>query len=414
LNTDGSPDLPFGGGDAGVLTQFASGPDDFSYNNDRALAVGIQGTNIVAAGFGDPTIEDPDGDGEEDESDFAVARYDSTGALDNNFGGDGKVTTDLRPTDSYDLGQGLALLPSNKVLVVGMAQLNPNETGDHTQGLALAQYGSDGNLDASFGTSNHPGIRILNFTTVPEQFRAVVRQPDGKIVAAGSYNDTLLVARYTATGADDLSFGTDTATSTTRTTWNSSACCEAWNGVALQPDGKIVTGGVTDPAGVGADFIVGRFLANGEVDHSWGRRCNGATRTDFGDSDAAQGIALDSSGRLVAAGYAGLDCALTRYLTTGGQADCTVPNTTIAGPSRTRKRRPVFRLGSNEGNVHFVCRIDGVVRQLPFKPCAATFRTPRLSLGGHLIQAKAIDAAGNTDASQARKKVKILRKRRRR
>ena len=54
-----------------------------------------------------------------------------------------------------------------------------------------------------------------------------------------------------------------------------------------------------------------------------------------------------------------------------------------------------------------------ITQSLSFN-ASASFQTPRLSLGGHLIQAKAIDAAGNTDASQARKKVKILRKRRRR
>jgi uncharacterized delta-60 repeat protein len=411
-STDPTPGTNFST-DGTLLTQFATGPDDFSYNNDHAQAVGVQADgDIVAAGYGDPTINDPNGDGEEDESDFAVARYDSNGALDAGFGGDGKVTEDLRPTDSYDLGNGLALLPGNKVLVVGMAQLNPNETGDHTQGLALAQFESDGDLDATFGTSNHPGIRILNFTTVPEQFRAVVRQPDGRIVAAGSYNDTLLVARFTAAGLDDLSFGNDTNTSTTRTTWNSSACCEAWNGVALQADGKILTGGTTDPSGVGSDFLVGRFLANGAVDHTWDRRCNGATRTDFGDSDAAQGIALDANGKLVTAGYAGVDFALARFLTAGGPADCTVPNTTIKGPRKTRKRRPTYRLISTEAGSHFTCRINGRGTSKPFFPCTSPFKMPRLKLGPTRFEARAIDAAGNVDQSPAFLKIKRIRRRR--
>ncbi len=415
LNTDGSldtnsdadPGTSFST-DGTVLTQFTStNPDDSSYNSDRALAVGVQGDgDIVAAGYGDPTTGAL---GYENESDFAVARYDSNGVLDNGFGGDGKVTEDLRPTDSYDIGNDLALLSGNKVLVVGMAQLNPNETGDHTQGLALAKFESDGDLDTTFGTSNHPGIRILNYTTVPEQFRAVAIQGDGRIVAAGSYNDNLLVARFTAAGLNDNSFGGDTITTTT---WNSSASDEAWNGVALQADGRIVTGGVTDPSGVGSDFIVGRFLANGEVDHSWDRRCNGATRTDFGDSDAAQGIALDANGKLVAAGYAGVNFALARFLTAGAPADCTVPNTTIVGPRKTRKKRPTYRLISTEAGSHFTCRINGRGTNKPFFPCTSPFKMPRLKLGPTRFEARAIDASGNADQSPAFLKIKRIRRRR--
>jgi uncharacterized delta-60 repeat protein len=88
--------------------------------------------------------------------------------------------------------------------------------------------------------------------------------------------------------------------------------------VALQPDGRIVAAGSTF-GGDGEDFALARYTANGDLDPSFGR--GGMVTTDFRGQDAAQAVAVEPDGRIVAAGTtqgSGLgtgagDFALARY-----------------------------------------------------------------------------------------------------
>ncbi len=50
-------------------------------------------------------------------SDFALARYNSNGTLDNSFDGDGKLTTDF--FGSYDIAYSLAIQTNGKIVVAG-------------------------------------------------------------------------------------------------------------------------------------------------------------------------------------------------------------------------------------------------------------------------------------------------------
>jgi uncharacterized delta-60 repeat protein len=393
LNTNGNLDTAgFGGGDGTLMTRFTDTPDDFTFDNDRAEAVGVQADgDIVAAGSGDPTIGGPNGN----ESDFAVARYNSDGLLDSGFGGDGRVTLDIAPTDSHDVGYDLALLPGNKVLVAGFEQ---NING---RGSALAQFDSSGLPDATFDGN---GIRIRNFEGVDE-LHAVARQPDGKLVVGGFIGDNFVVMRFNAVGTNDNTFdGNGYIT----TSFNSATFDQAWNDLALEGNGRIVTAGVGNQ-GSGGFWAVGRFFANGAVDRGFGT-CNGAARTSFGNG-GAEGMAIDGSGRVVVAGFGGNDFGVARYLTTGSGRDCTNPNTTIKGPSKTTKRRPVYRLISTEPGSTFRCRINGRNTSKPFNPCSSPFKMPRLKLGPTRFEVRAIDRSGNPDPSPAFKKIKRIRRR---
>ncbi len=87
-----------------------------------------------------------------------------------------------------------------------------------------------------------------DFLTGQDTARGVVVQPDGKIVVAGvamdrSNNQYTALARYNTDGSLDTTFGGGTGKETLSGVTNS-------NGVALQPDGKIVTTGssVTGPS----------------------------------------------------------------------------------------------------------------------------------------------------------------------
>ena len=253
---DGDLDLPFGGGDGTVFTRFIDTPDDGSFDIDRAQAVAVQAdTDIVAAGYGDTF-----GDGVVE--DFAVARYDSNGVLDNGFGGDGRVTRDLIGTDSSDFGRALALLPGNKVLVVGSGQLNLGP------GFALAQFESDGDPDLSFDGN---GIRTRNFSGTVDELHGVAVQGDGKIVTGGSSATSSPSLAGTRTEATTTPL-TRTATSPRPSTPPPSTRFGTTS--RSHPDGTIVTAGVTD-MGPGGDWAIGRFFSNGAVDRQF-KPCFGA------------------------------------------------------------------------------------------------------------------------------------------
>jgi uncharacterized delta-60 repeat protein len=85
----GSLDLTFSG-DGKVTTGFLL-PSVASTDNSYAMAIQADG-KVVVAGY---TIVGTN-------HDFAVVRYNATGTLDNTFGGDGKITTDISGGEDED------------------------------------------------------------------------------------------------------------------------------------------------------------------------------------------------------------------------------------------------------------------------------------------------------------------------
>ncbi len=228
---------------------------------------------------------------------FALARYDADGSLDLNFGTNGIVTTSIG--NSLAIPHALAFQPDGKVVVAG-------ETYDPFN-VALVRYNPDGSLDPGFGTAGisndawHPAATAY----------AVVLQPDGKLVTAGTSYGACAIRRYQADGEPDPTFGTNGATTTSI---NGSTRC-AINALVLQPDGTLVAAG---SAYMGEyyqyQFALLRYNADGTLDHSFGT--NGIVTTPIGRSHAtAFALVLRPDGRLVAGGYAdgGADFALVGY-----------------------------------------------------------------------------------------------------
>ncbi|MBE2317755.1 tandem-95 repeat protein [Solirubrobacter sp. CPCC 204708] len=82
------------------------------------------------------------------------------------------------------------------------------------------------------------------------------------------------------------------------------------------------------------------------------------------------------------------------------QPDTTAPNTTItAAPAATGDdTTPTFAFSANEGGARFECRVDSGA----FAPCTSPHTTAALATGAHTFDVRAVDAAGNADASPAR------------
>jgi uncharacterized delta-60 repeat protein len=140
-----------------------------------------------------------------------------------------------------------------------------------------------GDLDPTFGSG---GIAI-SFGP-KDMVRAVVQLPDGKLVVAGSSSNQnfsmsyLLLVRYLADGRGDPLF--DSGGKVTIPVGSHSAAAA----LALQPDGKLVMAGsavlhIPMPVPPVSDMLLTRFLADGQLDTTFGRGGT-ATTTVQGNS----------------------------------------------------------------------------------------------------------------------------------
>jgi uncharacterized delta-60 repeat protein len=224
----------------------------------------------------------------------------NAGGLDASFGAGGKVgtqfpqqTTTFRPRAGIT---AIAVQPDGKIVAAGYAHLSPNGVAD-APAFALARYNTDGSLDTSFGDNG----KLKTFFNGYEQVMAVALQPDGKIVAGGftdigGNNSAFALARYNANGSLDTSFGNGGRLVQDITGGN-----ELVNGIAIQPDGRIIATGYCN-GGISTDFATTRYFSDGTLDMSFG--VGGVARTDFGGFDGAAEIILFADGRFVVAGSA--------------------------------------------------------------------------------------------------------------
>ena len=306
LNTDGSLDNSFGGNGSVAI--------DFQNSFDNAMAVAIQSDGkIVVSGYTESSGT----------SNIAVSRCNQNGSLDATFGSGGKVVTALNKVDSVS---SMAIQPDGKI-IVGGSLVDPTSND-----FLLVRFNTDGSLDNSFGTN---GVTTRDFFSGADAITALQLQPDGKIVAAGTTEDSAPskawgLARFNTDGTRDASFGAGSG-ATVRFVGDHTD--DTPKGVALQPNGKIVVAGFCKSGGfTGEDFAVGRYNADGSVDTTFGS--DGETTTDFClGSDTAASVLLQPDGKIVAAGTTvisldGSDFALVRY-NADGSLDSTLNGVTL-------------------------------------------------------------------------------------
>jgi uncharacterized delta-60 repeat protein len=171
--------------------------------------------------------------------------------------------------------------------------------------LAGAAMSAPGDLDPTF---DGDGRSVVAFDNPPGKVNAMALQSDGKIVLAGRGGSgawDVALARLNADGSPDTGFGSNGRVVT------DVGFLDIANGVAIQPDGKIVVAGVTGD-GLTEDFLVARYNADGSLDPSFGG--DGTVVTDLGAlNDVAYAVAVAPSGRLVVAGSSEQDFALVSY-----------------------------------------------------------------------------------------------------
>jgi uncharacterized delta-60 repeat protein len=265
--------------------------------------------------------------------DFALVRYTASGELDASFGSGGIVTTAI---SSYrGCAEDVAVQQDGKIVVAGYADSHGPAGGYND--FVVVRYTVSGTLDITFGSGG-----IVTTSVPPAGYNgaeSVAIQPDGKIVAVGTYCNEdsfpkIAVVRYTISGTLDHTFGSGGIVTTSV---SSSQAQDLAYAIAAQDDGKIVVAGSANSFRA---MVVLRYTVSGTLDTAFGS--GGVVTTSVSSTgNGIYDIAVQDDGRIVAAGAAffpdsgRFHFALLRY-TALGTPDETFGSsgvvTTIIGP----------------------------------------------------------------------------------
>jgi uncharacterized delta-60 repeat protein len=284
LMADGTLDASFGSSG----TAFVVNADNFE-QGVKAL-VQADGRIVVASTWDVPPA------GQRSFVDFAVVRLGADGVVDNTFGTNGRTVVDI--AGRTDLVKAAALQADGRIVVVGRVAASGSANPD----LGVVRFHADGTLDTAFASN---GILRRDVTGRLEwdEPEDVAVQADGRIVVAmqarfdSAVPYPFSLVRFEPQGSLDTTFGTDGVARTAIGTGNALA-----RALALQADGKIVVVGQVASATVN-DFGIVRYLATGALDLSFDG--DGILLLDFfAASDSAADVAIQSDGKLIAAGTA--------------------------------------------------------------------------------------------------------------
>ena len=272
---------------------------NFKAQNSKSRSVAFQSDGkIVAAGYSSNKTN----------VFFSVVRYNVDGTLDNTFGKFGNVTSKIGNFNSEAYAVGIQKNGSvEKIIAAGYSH------GKFDNDFTILRLNPDGSFDHSFGPDNN-GVVVTPIGSKEDIAHSLVIQNDGKIVVAGnSFNgtdDDFAIVRYDSNGTLDSGFGingiiiSDISGSHTN---------DVAYSLTIQPDGKIVAAGSTNNSG---DFAIARFQPSGFNDNTFGT--NGKVITPIGQSyDIALSVAIQSDNKIVVGGYSNNgtdnDFALVRY-----------------------------------------------------------------------------------------------------
>ncbi|BDC34797.1 hypothetical protein Noda2021_07550 [Candidatus Dependentiae bacterium Noda2021] len=187
---------------------------------------------------------------------FAVARYTTDGALDiTSFGsGNGYVTTTITGSDII---RAIAIQSDGNIVAYGYSSSTPNS-------ICIARYTTSGVLDSSFGTA---GIVTTTQENGLFSFGGLV-QTDGAIAATGSLlsvsrTEKFATVRYLTDGTLDTTFG---SSGIVVATIGENAGTRA---IVQQVDNKIVVAGYSQFNGI-IYFTLARYLLDGTLDQTFG------------------------------------------------------------------------------------------------------------------------------------------------
>jgi uncharacterized delta-60 repeat protein len=201
-----------------------------------------------------------------------VARLNSDGTLDPSFAG---------VTLPSGLPFSVAVQSDGKVLIGGTFTTINGVTRNR-----IARLNANGTLDTTFG-NGLAGVVGDSIASV----RGLAVQPDGKVLIAGRFTTVHGtarggIARLNTNGTLDTTFGNGLA---------GIPAGSFLNTVVVQPDGKVLIGGIFTTVNGTARGGIARLNANGTLDTAFGNGLAGAS--------SVYGVALQADGKVLIAGF---------------------------------------------------------------------------------------------------------------
>jgi uncharacterized delta-60 repeat protein len=221
----------------------------------------------------------------------AVLVFAIPGDLDATFGSGGTVFASVT-------------LPDNRVRLQAdgkIVTLSNNASGagawDYAwifnQGSAISRHNVDGTLDPTFGNNG-------TYTSNVNIFINFAIQGDGKFIIVGRNGNDYALHRFNPNGTRDTAFGDDGMVITRFTGFNIASA----QGVALLPDGKIITSGWAQSP-KGGRIVLVRYHADGTMDTGFGN--NGIVIDDNTSTEVlskmGNEIIVSSTGKLIVSGH---------------------------------------------------------------------------------------------------------------
>ncbi|QSS96901.1 T9SS type A sorting domain-containing protein [Psychroflexus sp. ALD_RP9] len=224
---------------------------------------------------------------------FLVVRYLENGDLDTSFGTNGYVNIDVRGFSSPkdDQATNVLIQSDNKIVLVGFS-----EGAFDVEQFTILRLNSDGSLDETYGDQ---GIRFFDFTgSYCEPADAVMLSNNNIAIAGstdtGSFNPSLIfaIAVIDENGNLNQNFSIDG-----KQTLQFGANYEEAYAITETSDGSLLVGG--DGAN---DFAVAKLSLNGNLDSTFGN--NGKIITDIPNYNGLGIIGLHelSNGKIIAVG----------------------------------------------------------------------------------------------------------------
>ena len=221
------------------------GSVDASFGTNGTVVINAAGSSSQMEVQADGKIVMLDGAGK-------VIRTNADGSLDTGFGNGGMVSTGYKREIEIDASGG--------ILVGG--EFTTGKGKNTKMMMAVKRYTSGGAADTAFGMG---GTVTVDFNVNSVRLGELAIDPFGNIVAAGGvvapgYNlYYFAAARFTSNGLADTSFG---GTGKVKFV---GASGEAYRGVLIQPDGKVVLTGMLN-----ADYGLVRYNYDGTLDTTFG------------------------------------------------------------------------------------------------------------------------------------------------
>lgn len=229
-----------------------------------------------------------------------LIRLNDDGSLEESFNGRGFVL--VRHLLMNTWLSSLLVLRDNRILVGG--SINFPEEG------LLARYHIDGSLDESFAVDGFMSFMAQGRNA---QVSLIVQQDNGDLQCFGSSRDPMHCMALKVHGNGRPDFHCNSGQPQLLEIGHTG--CQ-WTAAQSLADGRVLTAGATI-GGVEADFILARYLPDGQLDCSFGHGI-GWVRTRLGRSlDTATSLAVQADGNIVVGGYS-LDgnyrAVVVRYL----------------------------------------------------------------------------------------------------